>query len=58
MWAPLGAGKVLVCFCLQVAYPRGTQKTPPRSRLEWDALRLESATEAARIRAETTETKN
>jgi hypothetical protein len=56
--APVVFGQVLVCFCLQVGYPRGSDKTPPRSRLEWDVLRLDSATEAARIRAETTDTKN
>jgi hypothetical protein len=46
--APVIFGQVLVCFCLQVGYPRGSDKTPPRSRLEWDTLRLDSATEATR----------
>jgi hypothetical protein len=51
--APIGTGWILTCLCLQACYPPGTDKRPPRTRHEWDRLRVEVATETARVRAKT-----
>jgi hypothetical protein len=56
--APVGTGRILVCHCLQAAYPPGTDKRPPRDRLEWDSLRVEVAAETTRLRAKTAGVEN
>jgi hypothetical protein len=48
--APLGLGELLVCYCMQAGFGPRSKKRPPRSRLEWDALRVESATQKARVK--------
>jgi hypothetical protein len=56
--APVGTGELLVCFCLQAIYPPKAEKRPPRTRHEWDRLRLECAAETTRARARTAGTGN
>jgi hypothetical protein len=51
--APVGTGQLLVCFCLQAAYPPKAEKRPPRNRLEWNRLRVEATAETTRLRAQT-----
>jgi len=50
--APLFLGEVLVCFCMQAGFGPLSKRRPPRSRREWDALRVESATQKARVKTQ------
>jgi hypothetical protein len=57
-WAPLGLGQVLVCLCMQAGFGPDSKRRPPRSRLEWDALRVESATQKARVKTQLERSRN
>jgi hypothetical protein len=51
--APISTSRILVCLCLQAFYPPGADQRPPRTRQEWDRLRVEVAAETTRARAVT-----
>jgi hypothetical protein len=50
--APLFSSEVLVCFCMMAGFGPDSKRRPPRSRVEWDTLRIESATKKARVKTQ------
>jgi hypothetical protein len=50
--APLFSSEVLVCFCMMAGFSPDSKRRPPRSRVEWDTLRVESATQKARVKTQ------
>jgi hypothetical protein len=49
--ARFALAEIRQCLCMSAVYAPGCESRPPRSRLEWDALRVESANKEALTRA-------